>query len=310
MNDFWKKLLGRPRELDEELSLQYLDSKSELLRDKLVFLNQGGAAHGEMVALIEGRLNTMKTETNLRQKSNLLELAYEGYITIVPDEELLSVFLGLKSRAYRLDKYYSEIWPKQRLNEIESGIRQGHVSRELRVEVESISKAIYECGFRFTRDNELKSELLRSTLIFDSVAYLILIFLLMSFGFKKVAWDSPYQEILIIWFGVSGGLLSATLQLRASRFYRHMLRTEQVRLLFRAVFGAIAAVIVMLLLDLHFIDFPFLRSGSVDSGALSPSARYVIAFVSGLSERVLLRGMARLVTSRETSDAKEPRKSG
>jgi hypothetical protein len=281
--------------LEEDFSQQYLDSKAELLRDKVVALKKLGVAPAEIIERIEGRLDALERESNLRQKANLYELAHETYVLVAPIEDVLGEFLGLRSRIYRLDKFYRQIWPQEKLDQIEADIRQGNVTAILRVEVESISRAIYECGFRYTRDKELKSELVRGALWADVVVSVLVVLILMLVESYQVSASSPFQEVLSCLFGVSGGLLSATLQLRKRRFYRHDLRTEQVGLLFRAVFGGIAAIIVILSLKLRVVDFPFLHS--IDNAAtLPPTALYVVGFASGFTERIFFGAMDKVST--------------
>jgi hypothetical protein len=288
--------------LEERFSQEYLDLKCTYLQDKILALGQ--SAKLEIVQQIQSHLTAAHEETNLRKKADLCELAYEVYISVASGDDLLNIFLGLRARTYRLDRPSREIWLRQKLDDLEKEIRQGNVTAGLRSEVESLAKAIYECGFRYTRDKELKSELLRFALKVDIVAYLIVIILFVMFGIMAVAPESPFQVILIGSFGVSGGLLSATLQLRQRRFYRHYLKTELVGLFFRAVFGAVAAVIVIMFLRLRFIDFPFLHTSSGDVSSIPPTALYVIGFASGFTDRIFFGAIGK-VSIKSGENAKE-----
>ena len=288
--------------LEERFSREYLDLKCTYLQDKILPLGQ--SAKPEIIQQIQSHLTAAHEETNLRKKADFCELAYEVYISVASGDDLLNIFLGLRARTYRLDRPNREIWSRQKLDALEKEIRQGNVTAGLRSEIESLAKAIYECGFRYTRDKELKSELLRFALKVDIVAYLIVIILFVIFGIMAVAPESPLQVILIGSFGVSGGLLSATLQLRQRRFYRHYLRTELVSLFFRAVFGAVAAVIVSMFLRLRFIDFPFLHTSIGDVTSIPPTTLYVIGFASGFTDRIFFGAIGK-VSTKSVENAKE-----
>lgn len=290
---------------EEQFSEEYLQSKSALMRDKVISLGQSGKVAAYSIQRIEAHLDASDQTKDLRKKADLYELAYEAYIPVAPDEDLVNVFLSLRARAYRLDRPNKEIWSQQKLDLIEGDLRLGKTTTGLRSEIESLARAIYECGFRYTRDKELKSELVRFALIVDIVVYLIVLTLFVVFGIKQVKPDSPLQVILIATFGVSGGLLSATLQLRQRRFYRHYLRTELVGLFFRAVFGAVAAVIVILFLELRFIDFPFLHTNVSDGGSIPPTALYVIGFASGFTERIFFGAIGKVSTKGAEVDKKD-----
>lgn len=56
---------------------------------------------------------------------------------------------------------------------------------------------------------------------------------------------------------------------------------------FRAIVGAMAAVIIVLFLRLRVVDFPSLHSGPADTTPLAPTALYIFAFVSGVSAKFL-----------------------
>jgi len=106
--------------------------------------------------------------------------------------------------------------------------------------------------------------------------------------------QSSWEKIPIFLFGVSGGLLSATIQQRRTRMYRHEMPTAKVQLLFKAVFGSIAAIIVNLFLELRIIDFPFLHDKASQSLRLPLAALYIVAFVSGFSELLFFSALEKI----------------
>ena len=66
-------------------------------------------------------------------------------------------------------------------------------------------------------------------------------------------------------------------------------------LLFRAVFGAVLALIVTLFIRLRVIDFPYLHTGAADATPFAPAALYVFAFASGFAETMFFRAAEKLV---------------
>jgi hypothetical protein len=280
------------RALEDESSQIYLESKSSLLRHRVAVLRESATAPPERIAEIEACLNDISNKSAARAKWNQYELAYRFYLGIAPADELIIDFAGLRSRTYRLDKPNKEIWSKEKLDQVEQEI-QHEVSQTSRAQITSLAQAIWECGYRYSRDSELKSALLRSALCLEIFFYSIAIFLLIYFGIEQVAVDSPWQTFLIGVFGTCGGLLSATVRLRRREFYRHDLFTEQVGLFFRAAFGAIAAVIVSLFLELRVVDFPLFHVSS-DSGVISPTALYIVGFAAGFTEKIFYSAMSKM----------------
>lgn len=290
MNIFNKLAWLGVRGLEDESSQLYLESKSAVLRHRLIAIRQSAAIAADKMAEMEACLDDINKKNNSRAKWNQYELAYLAFLRIAPAEELIVDFAGLRSRTYRLDRPNKEIWTNEQLDLVEQEIERGGVSDIVRAQIVSLAQAIWECGYRYTRDSELKSALVRLALCVDIVFYSVVLYLLIYFDIKGIAADSPWQKLLVGFFGTCGGLLSATLRLRRRKFYRHDLLTEQVGLFFRAVFGAIAAVIVTLFLELRLIDFPFLHV-SVASAVLSPKALYIVGFAAGYTESIFFHAM-------------------
>jgi hypothetical protein len=282
----------------------YLQAKLGDLRRGLDSLARVNASVQPEIDEIRGDLDRIQTETVGRVRWILYQLSHRHYLRICPNEELLGAFLGLKARAYRLDKPNKEIWNQAKLDSIEALIVNRPQDPQLRGEIEAFARAIDECGFRYTRDNELKSELDRLALRWNIYVFVAVLLVLGLFAFINVDTQSPWEKIPILLFGVSGGLLSATLQQRRERMYRHEMPTARVQLLFRAVFGAIAAVIVNMFLELRIVDFPVLRAGTGTTSGFPISALYIVGFVSDFTERIFFGAIERISSMRSGTEVR------
>jgi hypothetical protein len=100
--------------------------------------------------------HAISQERNLIGQWSHYELAYGGYIATASIDGLLAVVLTLRSCAYVLDEPGKEIWSRQKLEQLEGEVRQGAISPTLREEIASLARAIYDSGFRCTRDTGLK----------------------------------------------------------------------------------------------------------------------------------------------------------
>jgi hypothetical protein len=286
----------KKKTLTSQYDEEYLQMKVDDLRQGLDSLARVNAGAQPDIDEIRNSLESIGKQSLERVRWNLYQLSYRHYIRICPPEELLGIFLGIKSRTYRLDRPNKEIWNEEKLRSIETLIGAQPTEPTLRVEIETLARAIDECGFRFTRDNELKSELHGDSLRWTIFAFFLLLITLSFFAIYHVGPDSQWEELPIILFGVNGGLLSATLQQRRERMYRHTMSTAKAELLFRAVFGAIAAIVVTMLLELRVIDFPFLHVGN--STAFPASALYIVGFASGFTERLFVGAMEKVYPKR------------
>jgi len=287
---------------------EYLTMKTTDLRQSLDSLERANATLQPEINEIRNRLDRIKTESVGRIRWVLYQLSYRQYLRICPSEELLGAFLGLRSRTYRLDKPNKEIWDPKKLDSIENQIVNQPQGPQLRTEIDALAKAVDECGFRFTRDNDLKSELDRLALGCNVVVFFAILAVLSIFSIQQIDTQSPLEKIPILLFGVSGGLLSATLQQRRDRMFRHDMPTARVQLLFRAVFGAIAAVIVNMFLELRIVDFPVFRAGTQVTSGFPISALYIVGFVSGFTERIFFSAIEKVAPARSGNKGREQEK--
>jgi hypothetical protein len=294
--------------LTSQYDNEYLAMKAGDLRQRLDSLARANATVQPEIAAIENTLDRMETEPVMRVRWALYQLSYRQYVRICPPEELLGAFLGLRSRTYRLDKPNKEIWDPKKLDSIENQIISHPHDPQLRVEIDALAKAIDECGFRYTRDNDLKSELDRLALGWNVFVFCVILAVLAVFSIGKIDAQSPLEKIPILLFGVSGGLLSATLQQRRDRMYRHDMPTARVQLLFRAVFGAIAAVIVNMFLELRIVDFPVFRAGTQVTSGFPISALYIVGFVSGFTERIFFGAIEKVAPAHSGNKGREQEK--
>jgi len=288
--------------LTDQFDEEYLQMKLVDLQQKLDSLARANASIQPEIDEIRCNLESIQTEVAKRPQWNLYQISLRHYLRICPSEELLSAFLGIRSRGYRLDLPNKQIWDQERLKSIERQIVEGPQDIRLRLEIEAFAKAIDECGFRYTRDNELKSEVHRNSLYCTVAAFLLLLVVLFWFSIRQIDPDSLWQKLPVLLFGVNGGLLSATLQQRRERMYRHNMSTVKAELLFRAVCGAIAAVVVTMLLELRIVDFPFLHSGNLSGFPVT--ALYIVGFASGFTERLFIGAMDKVYPKRSGNEGK------
>ena len=264
-----------------------LSSKSQFLRDKIKLIRQAGKGSSETVHQIENHLNAITQESNPIGQWNSYELAYEGYIPLAEQDDLLGLILDLRARVDVLDEPNQEVWSAPRLAQMEQDVRLGHADSKLRVEIASLARAIHECGVRERHDLEIRSRLVRRALHFAAFLCVLVICSLLAFEIRKVAADSPWQLMITAAFGGIAALVMATMRLR-----RHLVGNElqaaQASLLFRGAFGALLAVVAALILQLRLVDFPLMHLDHSERNPLSPAAFYVFGFASGLAHEAIL----------------------
>ena len=260
-----------------------LSSKSQFLRDKLKLIRQAGKAPAETVHQIENHLNAISQESNPIGRWNSYELAYEGYIPLAEQEDLLGLILDLRSRVDVLDEPNQELWSAQKLAQIERDVRLGHVDPNLRSEIASLAKAIHECGVRKRHDIEIRSRLVRRALYLAAFLCVLVICSLVSVAIRKVPSDSPWQLMITAAFGGIGALVVATTRLRQRHLVGNDVKADQASLLFRGAFGALLAVVVALILQLRIVDFPLFHLDHSERSPLSPAAFYLFGLASGFA---------------------------
>jgi hypothetical protein len=288
--------------LDQNFSQLNLISKAQLLRDKIKALRQGNRAPQETLHQIENHLNAISQERNLMGQWSHYELAYEGFISAASLEDLLGVILNLRACSMVLDPASQEIWTRQRLDEIELAVRSGHVNTATREEISALARSIYDSGFRFVRNADLKARVMRTVLFLNFSLCVVTIGLLVLFQLGQIPSTSASQTLVIACLGASGALLRATIRFRQGVLDPDDLRLEPAFLVFRAAFGAILAIIITLFLQLRVIDFPYLHTGPSDSTPFAPTALYVFGFASGFIEQSFFSALEKL--ARKHSDEK------
>lgn len=267
----------------------YLNSKVSRLRSKMNILGKLGTALPKEAGEIEKKLQEAEQRTDIRERTNSYQLAEQLYILITPEDELPAILLDLQSRMYRLDKSNKEIWTDHKLEQIQKILGRGNVRPRLRHEIATLARAIGECGSRYSRDSDSKSRVVGKALRLTLSSFLLTIGALIFS--EAIGIHAPWTKLLIALFGVSGGLLSATIQVRTSSFHRSSRLTETTTLYFRAVFGAVAAVILSMGLELHLVGFPLLQSSTGEQGNLPETVFYLLGFASGFTDRIFFRAM-------------------
>jgi hypothetical protein len=294
------------RDLVAEYDEEYLEMKTSDLRNKLDALSRSNFGPQSEIKEIQNSLNPIKGG-DVRTKRSIYQLAYRRYILICPDDELLSIILELKSRLYHLDRNGEEIWSPRKLEAIEHAVRLHEGSNHLRVEIETLAKAIDEGRFRMRRDDDLRRDFLVFAFRANLILFLILLCVLGIFVILKVDIHSQWRKLPVLLFGACGGMLSATMQYRRQRISPSDLRIEPIQLFFRSVLGAFAAGIVTLFLQLRIVDFPVLHVGVEDGTSLTSGAQYIVAFASGFAERIFFRSTERISSKRtETQPVAQP----
>lgn len=281
-------ILGRRTPKDNLNQLQ-LSTKAQQLRDKVRLLRATTQVPQELLHQIDSHLNAIAQERTLTRQWSCYELAYEEYISAARPEEVLGILLNLRMSAHILDTPGRELWSEKKLGQLEQEVRQVSVAATTREEVASLARAIYKSSLNHKRVVELKRNVVQIVFALNIVFAISAIALLLIFQTKQIAANSPWQIVLIGCFGASGALLSAALRLRQLPFSHENLEDERVGIFFRASVGAIAAVIVTLLLQLRIVDFPFLHTASADTSPFAPGALYIFAFLSGSAERLFFR---------------------
>jgi hypothetical protein len=280
------------RDLVAEYDEEYLEMKISDLRNKLDGLARANYGPQSEIKEIQNSLNPIKGG-DVRTKRSVYQLAYRRYILICPDDELLSVILELKSGLYHLDRNGDEIWSPRKLEALEHSVRVHDGNGHLRVEIETLAKAIDEGRFRMRRDDDLSRDFLTFAFRSNLILFLVLLCVLGLFVILKVDIHSQWRKLPVLLFGACGGMLSATMQYRRQRMSPGELRIEPVQLFFRSVLGAFAAGIVTLFLQLRIVDFPILHVGAEDGVFLTSGAQYIVAFASGFAERIFFRSAER-----------------
>jgi hypothetical protein len=275
---------------DDQLNLS---SRSQFLRDKIKLIRQAGKAPAETVHQIESHLNAVTQESNPIGQWNSYELAYEGYIPLAEQEDLLGLILDLRSRVDVLDERHQEVWSGPKLAQMEQDVRLRYADSNLRVEIASLARAIHECGVRKRHDTEVRSRLIRRALYFAAFLCVVVICSLLAIEIRKIPADSPWQLMVTAAFGGIGALVVATTRLRQRHLVGNDLQADQASLLFRGAFGALLAVVVALVLQLRIIDFPSLHLDHSERSPLSPAAFYVFGFASGLAEEAIFNFLER-----------------
>ena len=294
------------RDLVAEYDEEYLEMKTNDLRNKLDALSRSNFGPQSEIKEIQNSLNPIKGG-DVRTKRSIYQLAYRRYILICPDDELLSIILELKSRLYHLDRNGEEIWSPRKLEAIEHAVRLHEGGNHLRVEIETLAKAIDEGRFRMRRDDDLRRDFLVFAFRANLILFLILLCVLGIFVILKVDIHSQWRKLPVLLFGACGGMLSATMQYRRQRISPGDLRIEPIQLFFRSVLGAFAAGIVTLFLQLRIVDFPVLHVGVEDGTSLTSGAQYIVAFASGFAERIFFRSTERISSKRsETQPVAQP----
>jgi hypothetical protein len=285
------------RDLVAEYDEEYLEMKISDLRNKLDGLARANYGPQSEIKEIQNSLNPIKGG-DVRTKRSVYQLAYRRYILICPDDELLSVILELKSGLYHLDRNGDEIWSPRKLEALEHSVRVHDGNGHLRVEIETLAKAIDEGRFRMRRDDDLRRDFLTFAFRSNLILFLVLLCVLGLFVILKVNVHSQWRKLPVLLFGACGGMLSATMQYRRQRISPGELRIEPVQLFFRSVLGAFAAGIVTLFLQLRIVDFPVLHAGAEDGVFLTSGAQYIVAFASGFAERIFFRSTERAAPKR------------
>ena len=270
-----------------------LSSKSQFLRDKIKLIRQAGKGSSEAVHQIESHLNAANQEHDPIAQWNSYELAYEGYIPLAEQEDLLGLILDLRSRAVVLEEPNQDLWSGPKLAQMEQGVRLGKVDSNLRVEIASLARAIHESGVRKRHDIEIRSRLIRRALYLAAFLCVLVISSLLAVEIRKIPADSPWQLMITAAFGGIGALVVATSRLRQRLLVGNDLQADQASLFFRGAFGALLAVVVALVLQLHIIDFPFFHLDHTERSPLSPAAFYVFGFASGLAEEAIFNLLER-----------------
>jgi hypothetical protein len=285
------------RDLVAEYDEEYLEMKISDLRNKLDALARANYGSQLEIKEIQNSLNPIKGG-DVRTRRSVYQLAYRRYILICPDDELLSVILELKSRLYHLDRNGDEIWSPRKLEALEHAVRAHDGNGYLRVEIETLAKAIDEGRFRMRRDDDLRRDFLTFAFRSNLILFLVLLCVLGLFVILKVDIHSQWRKLPVLLFGACGGMLSATMQYRRQRISPGELRIEPVQLFFRSVLGAFAAGIVTLFLQLRIVDFPVLHAGAEDGAFLTSGAQYIVAFASGFAERIFFRSPEKVSSKR------------
>lgn len=285
------------RDLVAEYDGEHLEMKISDLRNKLDILTRQNFGPQCEVKEIQNSLNAAKA-LDIRGRRVAYQLAYRRYILICPEDELLSIVLELRSRLNNLDRTGDDTWDPRKLDAVEQAVRAHSGNGNLRIEIETLAKAIDEGRFRLRRDEDLRRDFLVFAFKSNLVLFLVLLCVLGIFVILKVDIHSQWRKLPVLLFGACGGILSATMQYRRQRISLGDLRIEPIQLFFRSVLGAFVAGIVTLFLQLRIVDFPVLHAGIDDGSSLTSAAQYIVAFASGFAERLFFRPTERIPARR------------
>jgi hypothetical protein len=270
--------LGRTKQHRSQVSLR---SRLQLLKDKVRSARLAERMPPDVIQRIESQLSAISQENDPINQWNSYELAYESYIPFCSLDDLLGVFLRLRSRAHRLDEYNQAIWSNERFNQIDQAIRSGEVSSMLREEVATLARAIHECDLRRKRDLEDQSLLIRRALYLSALMCALAIVLMTVLAFSHVPVGTPWILVLTVVSGAIIGFLCATVQLRRRYLRIGDVRADRAGLFLFGALGGLAAGILALFLQFRHI--PSLQLTTAKSSSLFVLAFCIIAFASGIA---------------------------
>jgi hypothetical protein len=277
--------IGRTEHNYVQLSLH---SQSQVLREKVKAARSAGTVPSDAIQRIESHLSAISQEKNPVGQWNLYELAYESYIPIASHCDLLGVFLHLRTRLHRLDQHSRETWSKEQLTRIEAHIRAEHANSAVRAEIVALARSIHECGLRRKRELEAKSGTIREAFYLNTFLAVLAILLVIRLDLVRVETGAKWVMALTVLFGVLGSLLSATLKAKRRDSTDDDVKNDRAKLLFSGTLGAVAALVVALILRLRIVDFPLLHS-STSEGIVAPAAFYLFGFFGGVAVQALFR---------------------
>jgi hypothetical protein len=253
----------------------------QLLKDKVRSARLAQRLPPDVIQRIESQMSAISQENDPIDQWNSYEMAYESYIPFCSLDDLLGVFLRLRSRAHRLDEYNQAIWSNEKFDQIDQAIRSGEVSSMLREEVATLARTIHECGLRRKRDLEEQSLLIRLALYLNTLMCALAIVLVTVLAFSHVPVGTPWILVLTVVSGAIIGFSSATVQLRRRYFRVGDVRADRAGLFLFGALGGIAAGILALFLQFRAI--PSLQLATAKSSSLFALAFCIITFASGIA---------------------------
>src|SRR3984893_19510010 len=127
----------------------------------------------EIVHQIESHLNAIIQEGDPIGHGTSYELAYQGYIPLAEQQDLLGLILDLRSRANVLDEPNQDVWTGSKLRQMEQDVRVGRADSSLRGEIASLARAIHECDVQKTRNIEIRSRLFKRAFYFAAFFFVL-----------------------------------------------------------------------------------------------------------------------------------------